>query len=163
MPTIYATDGDRDTIISAVGLTVLDFTTPDGDYSVFGDLSKGFQRRMDVDLADLHGLLSGGGIIGYFSEAALAKPRPGADVPLLVEMIAAGARHDIVQPPLFRHSADSIAGAAAPHPLSPEEQQALFGRVLGKDWSRQVERHLKARAAAAAKAGEAEKERAGSR
>lgn len=151
MATIYVTDGDRDTLVDGVGLTVLDYTTPDGDFSVFGDISQGFQRKMDVDLATLDGLLSGAGAIGYFSEAALAKPRPGADVPLLVEMIAMGARHDTVQPPLFRNSPDSIAGRAAAQPLSPEEQQALFARVLGKDWRRKVERHLKTCAQAAPK------------
>jgi hypothetical protein len=150
MATIYVTDGDRDTLVDGVGLTVLDYTTPDGDFSVFGDISQGFQRKMDVDLETLDGLLSGAGAIGYFSEAALGKPRPGVDVPVLVEMIAMGARHDIVQSPLFRHSADSIADRAAPHPLSLEEQQALFVRVLGKDWARKVERHLKKRATASA-------------
>ena len=144
MPTIYVTDGDADTIIDLVGLTVLDYRTPDGDFSIFGDISRGFQRRTEVHLSELDGLLSGGGIIGYFSEAALAKPRPGVDVPLLVEMIATGARHDAVIPPLFRNSADSIAGRASPQALSLEEQQALFARVLGKDWRRKVERHLKA-------------------
>lgn len=150
MATIYVTDGDRDTLIDGVGLTVLDYTTPDGDYTVFGDISRGYQRKTDVDLATLDGLLSGAGAIGYFSEAALAKPRPGADVPLLVEMIAAGARHDVVVPPLFSNSPDSIAGRAAPRLLSLEEQQALFVRVLDKDWTRKVQRHLKARAAAMA-------------
>jgi hypothetical protein len=147
MPTLYVTDGDPDIIITRVGLTVLDYTTPDGDHSVFGDISQGYQRKLDVDLATLDGLLSGAGIIGYFSEGALAKPRPGADVPLLVEMIAAGPRHDMVLPPLFRNSPDSIAGRSPPHPLSLEEQQALFERVLGEDWTGKVERHLKARAA----------------
>ncbi|HYI63815.1 MAG TPA: hypothetical protein VEW71_02905 [Allosphingosinicella sp.] len=145
MITIYVTDGDRDTIIEGVALTVHDYSTPDGDHTVFGDISQGYQRRMDVDLATLDGLLSGAGVIGYFSEAALAKPRPGADVPLLVEMIAAGARHDVVIPPLFSNSPDNIAGLAAPRQLSLEEQQALFVRVLGKDWTRQVQRLLKAR------------------
>jgi hypothetical protein len=149
MPTIYVTDGDRDTIIDGVALTVHDYTTPDGDHSVFGDISQGFQREMSVDLATLDGLLSGGGIIGYFSEAALARPRPGAEVPLLVELIAAGARHDVVVPPLFSNSPDSIAGRVPPRQLSLEEQQALFTRVLGKDWTRKVERYLKAQAAAA--------------
>lgn len=150
MATIYVADGDPDTIITGVGLTVMDYTTPDGDYSVFGDISQGYKRKMDVDLATLDGLLSGAGIIGYFSEDALAKPRPGADVPLLVEMIAAGARHEVVVPPLFRNSPDSIAGRAPPRPLSLEEQQALFMRVLGKDWAGKVKRLLKVRAAATA-------------
>lgn len=150
MPTLYVTDGDPDTIITWVGLTLMDYTTPDGDYSIFGDISQGYLRKMDVDLATLDGLLSGGGIIGYFTETALAKPRPGADVPLLVEMIAAGPRHDFVLPPLIRNSPDSLAGRAPPHPLTLEEQQALFGRVLGEDWPRQVERLLKARSAVAA-------------
>ena len=149
MTTIYVTDGDPETIIDGVALTVLDYTTPDADFSVFGDIRQGFQRKIDVDLATLDGLLSGNEIIGYFSEAALAKPRPGVGVPLLVEMIAAGTRHDVVVPPLFRNSPDSIAGRVAPHALSLEEQQALFARVLGKDWRYKVERHLKARATAA--------------
>lgn len=148
MATIYCTDGDRDTIIVGVGLTVYDYTAPDGDHSVFGDLSRGYLRQVDVDLATLDGLLSGGGFIGYFSEAALAGSHPDTGVPLLVELIAAGERHDLVVPPLFRNSPDSIAGRCAPHPLSPEEQQALFVRVLGKDWALQVERHLEAGAAA---------------
>jgi hypothetical protein len=71
-------------------------------------------------------------------------------VPLLVEMIAAGERHDAVVPPLFANSPDSIAGHAVPHTLSPEEQEALFVRVLGEDWARQVDGFLKAREAAAA-------------
>jgi len=150
MATIYVTDGDPGTIITGVGLTVLEYTAPDGDYSVFGDISQGYLRKMDVDLATLDGLLSGAEIIGYFSEAALAKPRPGADVPLLVEMIARGARHEMVVPPLFRHSPDSIAGRGAPHLLSLEEQHALFGRVLGRDWTGKVKRLLKVRAKAAA-------------
>lgn len=150
MATIYVTDGDPDTIVTGVGLTVLDYTAPDGDYTVFGDISQGYRRKMDVDLATLDGLLSGAGIIGYFSEAALARPRPGADVPQLVEMIAAGARHDIVIPPLLRNSLDSIAGRASPHPLTLEEQQALFARVLGDDWPQKVDRLLDARKAAAA-------------
>lgn len=150
MTTIHVADGDPDTIIDGVALTVLDYTTPDGDHTVFGDIGQGYQRRMDVDLATLDGLLSGAGIIGYFSEAALGKPRPGADVPLLVEMIAAGGRHDVVLPPLFSNSLDSIAGRAPPRPLSLEEQQALFVRVLGKEWAAKVKRRLKARAAAAA-------------
>lgn len=149
MATLYVTDGDADTIITGVGLTVLDYTAPDGDYTVFGDISQGYLRKMDVDLATLDGLLSGAGIIGYFSEAALARPRPGADVPLLVEMIAAGARHDVVFPPLFRNSPDSIAGRCPPHTLSIEEQQALFEQALGEDWFRKVERLLERRAAAA--------------
>jgi hypothetical protein len=150
MITIHVTDGDRDTVVADVALTVLDYTAPEGTHmAVFGDISRGYLRQMHVDLATLEGLLSGGGIIGYFSEAALAKPRPGADVPLLVEMIAAGARHDVVIPPLFSNSPDSIAGRAAPRQLSLEEQQALFVRVLGKDWARKVERHAKAHAAAA--------------
>lgn len=148
MPTIYVTDGDRDTIIEWVALTVLDYTAPDGDYTIFGDISQGFQRKMDVDLATLDGLLSGAGVIGYFSEAALAKPQPGADVPLLVELIAAGARHEVVVPPLFSNSADSITGRTPPRQLSLEEQQALFVRVVGKDWARKVERYRKAHAAA---------------
>lgn len=150
MATLYVTDGDPDTIITGVGLTVLDYTAPDGDFSVFGDIRQGYKRKMDVDIATLDGLLSGAGIIGYFSEDALAKPRPGADVPLLVELIAGGARHDFLVPPLFRNSPDSIAGRAAPHPLSLEEQQELFARVLGEDWARKVERLLKVRSAAAA-------------
>jgi hypothetical protein len=145
MATIYVTDGDRDTIIDGVALTVHDYTAPGDDYSMFGDISQGYLREMDVDLATLDGLMSGGGIIGYFSEAALARPKPGADVPLLVEMIAAGARNDVVVPPLFSNSPDSIAGRAPPQQLSLEEQQALFARVLGKDWARKVERQLKAR------------------
>jgi hypothetical protein len=149
MAIIYVTDGDRDTLVDGVGLTVLDYTTPDGDYTVFGDISRGYLRKTDVDLATLDGLLSGAGAVGYFSEAALAKPRPGADVPLLVEMIAAGQRHDAVLPPLFRHSPDSIAGGAAPQQLTLEEQQSLFARVLGKDWRRKVERHRKSREAVA--------------
>lgn len=150
MTTIYCTDGDRDTVIIGVGMTVYDYTAPDGDHSVFGDLSRGYLRQVDVDLATLDGLLSGGGVIGYFSEAALARPHPGSGVPLLVEMIAAGERHDVVVPPLVTNSPDSIAGRAIPHTLSLEEQQALFVRVLGKDWARKVERHLKARTAAMA-------------
>lgn len=150
MPTLYVTDGDPDTIITGVGLTLMDYTAPDGDYSIFGDIGQGYMRKMDVDLARLDGLLSGAGVIGYFSEAALAKPRPGADVPLLVEMLAGGARHDLLMPPLFRNSTESIAGRAAPHPLTLEEQQALFSRVLGKDWAAQVERLLAVRSAAAA-------------
>ena len=150
MPTLYVTDGDPDTIVTGVGLTVLDYTAPDGDYSVFGDISEGYLRKMDVDLAALDGLLSGAGIIGYFTEAALAKPRPGADVPLLVEMIAARPHHDGIVLPLFRNSPDSIAGRAPPQPLSAGEQQALFVRVLGKEWPGRVERLLKVRAAAAA-------------
>jgi hypothetical protein len=149
MTTIHVTDGDSDTIIEGVGLTVHEYTAPGGDFSVFGDISQGYQRRMNVDLATLDGLLSGAGIIGYFSEAALGKPRPGLDGPLLVEMIAAGGRHDVVLPPLFSNSPDSIAGLAPPRPLSLEEQQALFVRVLGKDWTRKVEGVLKARAAPA--------------
>jgi hypothetical protein len=150
MPTLYVTDGDPDAIITSVGLTILDYTAPDGDYSIFGDISRGYLRRMDVDLATLDGLLSGGGIIGYFTEAALAKARPGADVPLLVEMIAAGPRRDFVLPPLLRNSPDSLAGRAAPHPLTLEEQNALFERVLGQHWRGRVERHLRARESAAA-------------
>lgn len=150
MPTIYVTDGDRDTIVDWVGLTVLDYTTPESGEISFGDLGEGFQRRTEVDLATLDGLLSGGGIIGYFSEAALAKPRPGAEAPLLVELIGAGVRHDVVVPPLLRNSPDSIVGRAAPRQLTLEEQQELFVRVLGKDWSRKVERYLKAFPAAAA-------------
>ncbi|HEV7661685.1 MAG TPA: hypothetical protein VGO55_17735 [Allosphingosinicella sp.] len=144
MTTIYVTDGECDTIIDGVALTVLDYTTPDGDLGVFGDVSKGYMRQMNVDLATLDGVLSGAGVIGYFSEAALAKPRPGAEAPLLVEMIAAGARHDVVVPPLARNSPDSLVGLAAPDALSLEEQHALFARVLGKDWARKVERYLKA-------------------
>jgi hypothetical protein len=151
MITIYVTDGDRDTIVADVGLTVLDYTAPEGTHTaVFGDIERGYLRQTGVNLAALDGLLSGAGIIGYFSEAALAKPRPGADVPLLVEMIAAGARHDVVIPPLFSNSPDSIAGRAAPRQLSLDEQQALFGRVLGRDWAAKVQRHLKARAKAMA-------------
>lgn len=148
MPTIYVTDGDADTILDWVGLTVLDYTTPDGDYSIFGDISSGFQRKTGVDLATLDGILSGAAMIGYFSERALAKARPGAEVPLLVELIAASPQRDTVLPPLLRNSPDSITGRAPPHLLSIEEQQALFTRVLGKDWRRKVERHIKARAAA---------------
>jgi hypothetical protein len=144
MTTIYVTDGERDTIIDGVALTVLDYTTPNGDLSVFGDLSLGYKRQLNVDLATLDGVLSGGGVIGYFSEAALAKPRPDAEAPLLVEMIAAGTRHDVVVPPLARNSPDSIVGLAAPHALSLEEQHALFVRILGKDWARKVERYRKA-------------------
>jgi hypothetical protein len=150
MATIYVTDGDRDTIIDGVALTVQDYTAPDGDYSVFGDISQGYRREMDVDLARLDGLLSGGGIIGFFSEAALAKPQPGADIPLLVKLIAAGPRNDVVVPPLFSNSPESIAGLAPPRQLTLEEQQALFARVLGKGWTRKVEGLLKARTAAAA-------------
>lgn len=142
MTTIYCTDGDPDTVVIGVGMTVYDYTAPDGDHSVFGDLSRGYLRRVDVDLATLDGLLSGGGIIGYFSEAALAGRHPGTGVPLLVEMIAAGERHDVVVPPLLANSPDSIAGRAIPHTLSLEEQQALFVRVLGKDWPRKVEHYL---------------------
>lgn len=150
MATIYVTDGDRDTIIDGVALTVHDYTAPDGDYSAFGDISQGYLREMNVDLATLDGLMSGGGIIGYFSEAALASPKPGADLPLLVEMIAAGARNDVVVPPLFANSPDSIAGRAPPRQLTLEEQQALFVRVLGENWNRKVEGVLKARAKATA-------------
>jgi hypothetical protein len=150
MATIYVTDGDRDTIIDGVALTVHDYTAPGDDYSMFGDISQGFQRKMDVDLATLDGLLSGGGMIGYFSEAALAKPRSGSEVPLLVELIAAGARTDVVVPPLFSNSPDSITGRAPPRQLSLEEQQALFVRLLGKDWARKVEALLKTRAEAVA-------------
>jgi hypothetical protein len=150
MPAIHVTDGDRNTIIEGVALTVQDYTTPDGDHSVFGDITRGYLRQVDVDLATLDGLLSGAGMIGYFSEAALAKPRPGVEVPLLVEMIAAGPRNDVVVPPLFSNSPDSVAGRAPPRQLSLEEQQALFARVLGKDWARKVERHLEARAKATA-------------
>lgn len=150
MATIYVTDGDRDTIIDGVALTVHDYTAPDGNYSMFGDISQGYLRKTDVDLATLDGLMSGGGITGYFSEAALAKPKPGGDVPVLMEMIAAGGRHDVVAPPLFSNSPDSIAEKAPPRQLSLEEQQALFVRVLGKGWAGKVEAFLKARAAAAA-------------
>jgi hypothetical protein len=150
MITTYVTSGDRDTVVTGVGLTVHDYTTPDGDHSVFGDISRGYLRQLDVDLATLDGLLSGGGIIGYFSEAALARPHPGNGVPLLVEMIAAGERHDVVIPPLFSNSPDSIAGRTPPRQLSLEEQQALFVRVLGKDWAGKVKDHLRAQAAAPA-------------
>lgn len=150
MATIYVTDGDRDTIINGVALTVHDYSAPDGDYSMFGDITQGYLREVDVDLATLDGVLSGGGIIGYFSEAALAKPKPGADAPMLVEMIAAGPRNDLVAPPLFSNSPDSIVGQTAPRQLTLEEQQALFVRVLGKDWNRKVQSRLKARAAAMA-------------
>lgn len=152
MPTLYVTDGDPDTIVTGVGLTVLDYTAPDGDYSVFGDISRGYLRKMEVDLAALDGLLSGAGIIGYFSEAALGKPRPGADVPLLVEMIAAGHGSDRIVPALLRHSPDSIAGREPPRPFTLEEQQALFVRVLGKDWRRKVASLLNARKSATATA-----------
>lgn len=149
MDTIYVTDGDRDTIIEGVALTVHDYTAPNGDYSMFGDISQGYLRKVDVDLATLDGLLSGGGITGYFSEAALGKPKPGADVPILMQMIAAGGRHDVVAPPLFSNSPDSITGRTPPRQLTLEEQQALFVRVLGKDWARKVDGLLKARATAA--------------
>ena len=152
MATIYVTDGDRDTIIDGVALTVHDYTAPGDDFSMFGDISRGFQRKVDVDLATLDGLMSGGGIIGYFSEAALAKPKPGADAPMLAEMIAAGERNDVVAPPLFSNSPDSIAGRSPPRQLTLEEQQALFVRVIGKDWPRKVGDLLQARRAAPATA-----------
>jgi len=152
MTTIYCTDGDRDTVVVGVGMTVYDYTAPDGDHSMFGDLGRGYMRQVDVDLATLDGLFSGGGIIGYFSEAALARPHPDSGVPLLVELIAAGERHDVIVPPLLTHSPASIAGRAPPHTLSLDEQQALFARVLGNDWPRQVEGFLEAREAVAAAA-----------
>jgi len=161
MPTIYVTDGDRDAIIDWVGLTVLDYTDPDGNYAAFGDISRGYKRCVDVDLPSLDGILSGAGMIGYFSEAALAKPRPGADVPLLVELIASSPQREGVLPPLLRNSPESISGRAPPHLLSLEEQQALFARVLGKDWSQQVERFLKRRAEAVAAPSPAEGQPAG--
>lgn len=143
MHTIYVTDGDPDSIVTEVAMTVYDYTAPEGKHAeTFGDLSRGYMRRMNVDLATLDGLLSGGGIIGYFSEVALGKPRPHVDVPLLVEMIAAGPRQDVVLPPLLRNSSESIAGTAPPHQLTLEEQHALFVRILGKDWKRQVERFV---------------------
>ena len=86
----------------------------------------------------LEGVLSGAGVIGYFSEAALGKPRSGKTVPVLVELIAAGNRKDVVVPPLFLNSAGSIAGEVPPRQLSLEEQHALFARVLGKNWSELV-------------------------
>lgn len=140
MNTIYVTDGDRDSIVTEVAMTVYDYTAPKGQHAeVFGDISSGYMRKVDVDIASLDGLLSGGGIIGYFSEAALAKPHGDANVPLLVEMIAAGPRQDVVLPPFLRNTPESIVGRVAAHPLTLEEQHALFRRVLGKDWKKQVE------------------------
>ena len=138
MHTIYCTDGDANEIIAGVGLTVQRFATPDGDHSIFGDISQGYKRQTAVDLVSLEGLLSGAGVIGYFTEAAMAKPRPGRTVPLLVELIAAGNRHDVVVPPLFVNSADSIAGVAPAKQLSLDEQHALFIRILGEDWGNKV-------------------------
>ena len=142
MNTLICTDGQADEIINGVGLTVERFAAPDGIEATFGDISRGYKRRVNVQPDQLAGLYCGGGCIGYFSEAALAKPRPGLTTPLLVELIAAGDRHDVVVPPLGIVSAASIAGSAAPTVLSLDEQHALFVRVLGSDWADQVRRHV---------------------
>jgi hypothetical protein len=134
MKVIFCTDGDANDIVVGVGLTIERFTIPEDDDSSFGNLESGYKRQMFVDPASLEGLLSGAGAIGYFSEAALGKSRPGKTVPLLVELIAAGNRKDVVVPPLFWNSAGSIAGEVPPRQLSLEEQHALFVRVLGKNW-----------------------------
>lgn len=138
MTDTFITDGNQDTIIQGVGMTLDRTIVPDSEWGSFGDLGEGFQRNWSVDVAKLDGLLSGAGIIGYFTETALSKKRPQSNHLLLTELIASGPRHDVVLPPLFRNTPASLKEAAPPHQLSIEDQHALFVRILGRDWKKKV-------------------------